>query len=150
MRKKQSCRRLFVIRSGTELTSRSCVNSRISSRRPGRDTSFWCSSMLHRLGRLFELRPSLSTLTRFSRQLCTMSRAWLRDLTIAHKVILLIEAAPEIITSQKPFIQGPSGWIGLSCSTTNWHAYKVVVSGIQLWSVRMNGAVSSRDEKCRG
>jgi hypothetical protein len=55
----------------------------------------------------------------------------LRGLTVAHKVVLLDEASPSMILGQKLLIQGPPEWVGLGCSTTNCHAYKVFVSGIQ-------------------
>jgi len=55
----------------------------------------------------------------------------LRGLTINHKVVLLDEAAPSMILNQKLLVQGPPDWVGLGCSTTNCHAYKVFVSGMQ-------------------
>ena len=55
----------------------------------------------------------------------------LRLLKAHHKVILLDEASPAMILSQKLLIQGPPDFVSLGCSTTNCHAYQVFVSGIQ-------------------
>ena len=55
----------------------------------------------------------------------------LRLLKAYHKVILLDEASPDMILSQKLLIQGPPDFVSLGCSTTNCHAYQVFVSGIQ-------------------
>ena len=77
----------------------------------------------------------------------------LRGLTVAHKVVLLDEAAPEMILAQKLLIQGPPDWVGLGCSTTNCHAYKVFVSGIQFvicsnkWSSEVAGLKVQEDRE---
>ena len=52
--------------------------------------------------------------------------------SLFHDTILFDEAAPEMVISQKKLFQGPPCFVELGCSSTNCHAYKVLVSGTRL------------------
>ena len=51
---------------------------------------------------------------------------------LVHKLILFDEASPEMVIRQKKLFQGPPTWVDLGMSTTNCHAYKVLVSGTRM------------------
>ena len=52
--------------------------------------------------------------------------------SLYHDTILFDEASPEMVISQKKLFQGPPCFVELGCSSTNCHAYKVLVSGTRL------------------
>ena len=57
----------------------------------------------------------------------------LRDFNaLYHQIILFDEAAPQMVIKQKKLFQAPPCFVELGCSTTNCHAYRVLLTGIRL------------------